>query len=234
MTAGGDLTGGCVSERWQSPSLWPAYFGRYRGVMPSPANDGRLSRFEELYASARQERRRAHQTVRRAEDILQDANAVWRVHQQACARARQLHQLSLSGQQDRLQYSATARLQARLASMPVIEQAKGILMAQCGWTPEEAFDALRRTSQRSNVRVRDLAAVIVAKTVRSAQPQSRQAMRAAAAQPSRAAVRSALAHLATVQVLPRQRRTLAGAGQAQARGQARAVGTAGNTSVQAG
>jgi AmiR/NasT family two-component response regulator len=31
-----------------------------------------------------------------------------------------------------------------MASMPVIEQAKGILMAQYGWPEEQAFDALRR------------------------------------------------------------------------------------------
>jgi hypothetical protein len=175
--------------------------------MPPPATDGRLSEFEELYASARQARRRAYQTTRRAESILQEANAIWQVHQQACARAKRRHQLWLSGQQDRLRYSATARLQARLASMPVIEQAKGILMAQCGWTSEEAFDALRRASQRSNVRVRDLAAMIVAKTARSAQPQPRQA---AATQQSPAAAGNAPAHLATVQALHRQRRRPAG------------------------
>ncbi len=46
--------------------------------------------------------------------------------------------------------------------MPVIEQAKGILMAQhlCG--PDEAFDLLRRASQRANVRVSVLAAQMVA------------------------------------------------------------------------
>jgi hypothetical protein len=42
--------------------------------------------------------------------------------------------------------------------MPVIEQAKGILMAQHGCGPEEAFDLLRRASQRFNVPVRVLAA----------------------------------------------------------------------------
>jgi GAF domain-containing protein len=40
----------------------------------------------------------------------------------------------------------------------VIEQAKGILMAQHGCDPDEAFDLLRRASQRFNVRVRVLAA----------------------------------------------------------------------------
>jgi len=40
----------------------------------------------------------------------------------------------------------------------VIEQAKGVLMAQHGCGPEEAFDLLRRASQRFNVPVRVLAA----------------------------------------------------------------------------
>jgi AmiR/NasT family two-component response regulator len=43
----------------------------------------------------------------------------------------------------------------------VIEQAKGVLMAQAGCRPDEAFDILRRASQRTNVKVRDLAADIV-------------------------------------------------------------------------
>ena len=56
---------------------------------------------------------------------------------------------------------AFARLQSRLATMPVIEQAKGIVMAQQGCRPEEAFDLLRRASQRSNVKVHVLAEQIV-------------------------------------------------------------------------
>jgi hypothetical protein len=63
-----------------------------------------------------------------------------------------------------LHESAFARLQARLESLPVIEQAKGILMAQTGCCADEAFDLLRRASQRSNVPVRDLAAEIVLRT----------------------------------------------------------------------
>jgi len=62
-----------------------------------------------------------------------------------------------------LRYSEFARLQARLKSMPVIEQAKGILMAQQGCGPDEAFDLLRRASQRANVKVRVLAAQIIAR-----------------------------------------------------------------------
>jgi ANTAR domain len=62
---------------------------------------------------------------------------------------------------DLLQYSAYARLQARLETMPVIEQAKGIIMAQTRCDAARAFDLLRQASQRSNVPVRQLAADIV-------------------------------------------------------------------------
>ena len=57
--------------------------------------------------------------------------------------------------------SAFARLLARLDSMPVVEQAKGILMAQNRCGPDEAFDLLRRASQRANVKVSVLAARMV-------------------------------------------------------------------------
>jgi hypothetical protein len=70
--------------------------------------------------------------------------------------------------------SAFARLQARLDTMPVIEQAKGILMAQHRCGPEEAFDLLRRASQRANVRVSFLAAQIVEQiAVREPRPRER-------------------------------------------------------------
>ena len=64
-------------------------------------------------------------------------------------------------QHERLRESAFARLQARLETMPVIEQAKGILMAQCRCGPDEAFDLLRRASQSANVKVSVLAAQLV-------------------------------------------------------------------------
>ena len=64
-------------------------------------------------------------------------------------------------QREMLHDSVFARLQARLDSMPVIEQAKGIVMAQNRCGPEEAFDLLRRTSQRANVKVSVLAERIV-------------------------------------------------------------------------
>jgi hypothetical protein len=60
--------------------------------------------------------------------------------------------------------SAFARLVARPETMPVIEQAKGIIMAQSHCDEARAFDLLRQVSQRCNVPVRDLAAQLVATT----------------------------------------------------------------------
>ena len=79
-------------------------------------------------------------------------------------------------QREKLRESAFARLQARLDTMPVIEQAKGILMAQYRCSPEEAFDILRRASQSANVKVSVLAARIV-EQVASPEPQPRGALR---------------------------------------------------------
>ncbi|MGI8450446.1 MAG: ANTAR domain-containing response regulator [Streptosporangiaceae bacterium] len=66
---------------------------------------------------------------------------------------------------EQLHDSAYARLRAQLETMPVIEQAKGILIAQTGCSPDEAFTLLRQASQRSNVRVSELAASIVDRAV---------------------------------------------------------------------
>ena len=81
----------------------------------------------------------------------------------SCSRLQALRQQIRAGRSRRelLHHSSYARLEARLETMPVIEQAKGILMAQRGCGPEQAFDILRRASQRSNVKVRDLASEIV-------------------------------------------------------------------------
>jgi hypothetical protein len=57
--------------------------------------------------------------------------------------------------------SEFARLLAKHETMAVIEQAKGIIMVQQGCGPAEAFDLLRRASQRINVKVHVLATQIV-------------------------------------------------------------------------
>lgn len=59
------------------------------------------------------------------------------------------------------------QLTAALESRATIEQAKGILTAQRGCTPEEAFALLRSASRRENVKVRQVAERIVASVARS-------------------------------------------------------------------
>jgi GAF domain-containing protein len=62
-------------------------------------------------------------------------------------------------------YTATAALakqmQEAMASRAVIEQAKGILIAESGCSPEQAFDLLIRQSQAANRKLRDIAHDIV-------------------------------------------------------------------------
>ena len=48
------------------------------------------------------------------------------------------------------------QLREALASRDVIGQAKGILMEREGVSADQAFDILRRASQRSNVKLREL------------------------------------------------------------------------------
>ena len=93
-----------------------------------------------------------------------ETEALVRRSQEARARARATRDQIVRGRLRRevLHDSAFARLQARLETMPVIEQAKGIIMAQQGCGPEQAFDLLRQASQRANVKVHVLAAQIVA------------------------------------------------------------------------
>jgi GAF domain-containing protein len=52
-------------------------------------------------------------------------------------------------------------LETALTSRAVIEQAKGILMGRQGVDADEAFDLLRRASQRENVKLRDIAQRLV-------------------------------------------------------------------------
>ena len=54
------------------------------------------------------------------------------------------------------------QLREALSSQPVIEQAKGMVMLLRGCTAAEAFAALIAVSQQSNVKLRDVAAVVVA------------------------------------------------------------------------
>ena len=99
----------------------------------------------------------------RLEAAWLELDAQMRRFERAKARLRATIEQQRNGRPRReiLHDSAFARLQARLESMPVIEQAKGILMAQQRCGPDEAFDLLRRASQRANIKISVLAAQIV-------------------------------------------------------------------------
>jgi ANTAR domain len=112
------------------------------------------------------------QLRQQTEQVQVQAQAVQRI----TADARRQRRSSPAGR-ELLQRCEYARLLARLETMPVIEQAKGIIMARSRCGEAEAFDMLRRASQRSNVPVRDLAARIVAKTTETATPAARRASR---------------------------------------------------------
>ena len=129
----------------------------------------------DLYAQAEAARKQSQALAGRLQATQDKASDNWQLIRAALSRAEEIRVRWLADHSDpdRLRYSAHARLQARMATMPVIEQAKGIIMAQHGWPEEQAFDALRRASQRENVKVRDLAATIVARAVRSASPARR-------------------------------------------------------------
>jgi GAF domain-containing protein len=56
-------------------------------------------------------------------------------------------------------------LEEAMKTRAVIEQAKGILIARHGYTPERAFDELRLRSQHANRKLRDIAGEIVARSI---------------------------------------------------------------------
>lgn len=70
---------------------------------------------------------------------------------------------------DQLQYALEAR--------DVIGQAKGILMERERLNPEQAFDVLRRASQRQNRKLRDVAAELTAGTSPSTRRRSDEGLR---------------------------------------------------------
>jgi ANTAR domain len=113
----------------------------------------------------------AQRLIKETQELVARAQAL--AQARADDRRAWLHDQPSGLPREMLHRSEYLRLLARLETMPVIEQAKGILMAQSGCTDTEAFDLLRRASQRSNVPVRELAAQIVANTVHACQPASK-------------------------------------------------------------
>jgi hypothetical protein len=155
----------------------------YREGMPAD-NAGVDGQLHELYARAESARNQSQALAAQLHATQRKARENWQRIRDAWDRAEliQADRLAALTDPDRLRYSAYARLQARLASMPVIEQAKGIIMAQYGWSEDQAFDALRRVSQRENIKVRDLAASLVAQAGRSASDQRQAAPASTTAQ----------------------------------------------------
>jgi len=64
----------------------------------------------------------------------------------------------------------TQQMQEAILTRDIIGQAKGILMSRQGLGPDEAFDVLRRASQRLNRKLRDLAGDIVTGSVATSTP----------------------------------------------------------------
>ncbi|WP_340684030.1 ANTAR domain-containing protein [Amycolatopsis coloradensis] len=54
------------------------------------------------------------------------------------------------------------QLRRALETLPVIEQVKGMFMLSRSWSAEQAFAALKSISQHTNVKLHDVATVIVA------------------------------------------------------------------------
>ena len=127
------------------------------GVSADPSRSALSHRLDTAMSQMAAACEHARELLTRAECALIEN----RMLRQAISEA--LHdQRATAARQDLLQRSEYARMAARLQTLPVIEQAKGIIMAQSHCGAAEAFDTLRRASQRSNIPVRELAARLVA------------------------------------------------------------------------
>jgi anti-anti-sigma regulatory factor len=120
-------------------------------------------RLETARAQAAASYKRARELWQQTEDMLADNQMLRQEVRETCQ-----GRPPGPARRELLQRSPYARLEARLQTMPVIEQAKGIIMAQSACSDAEAFDMLRRASQRSNVPVRELAVQLVAKSAGTA------------------------------------------------------------------
>ncbi len=129
--------------RWPTLASRPTDFGvqsvlsyRLTGAGRSTANSGRGSL-------------NSYGVVANAfDDEAQEIGLILAAHASVAARA--VHERSALQQIEH-------NLRIALSSRDVIGQAKGILMERLKIPPEEAFDALRRSSQRLNEKLRDVA-----------------------------------------------------------------------------
>jgi hypothetical protein len=120
-------------------------------------------------------RRRALRANRAASERLMKLQVTMATVKQTQAKLEGIRQKEPTGQVLELR-SLVESLRNQLASQPVIEQAKGIIMANSHCDQDQAFDFLRRASQRTNVKLRDVAHQVVLK---SSLPESHPARRPA-------------------------------------------------------
>lgn len=130
-------------DRWPTLASRPIESGvhsvvSYRLAAPGPRTDGSLAGSLNSYAT----------TPHAFSDQAQEIGLILAAHASVAARAvRERTILEQLGRQ----------LHQALSSRDVIGQAKGILMERLRITPEDAFDALRRSSQRLNRKLREVA-----------------------------------------------------------------------------
>ena len=149
-----------------------AYEGSSRLGVGDVAEHKRLAEFHRVAAEA--DRQRADEVeakvvatrwadADRSEAMPLKSQALVQKSQAARARARATREQIERGRSEWeiLQESAFARLQAKVNSTPVIEQARGIVMAQHGCGPAEAFVVLHRMSQHTDLKLHVLAARLV-------------------------------------------------------------------------
>ena len=96
-------------------------------------------------------------------NLYWNASAPWETESAEPARllAQQAASVLLSGMALARSEHANLTLRRALETRTVIGQAQGVLMARQGSSPDEAFDILRRASQRTNRKLRDVATEIV-------------------------------------------------------------------------
>src|SRR5690242_18305080 len=103
----------------------------------------------------------------RLDSLRSHSERAWQDAQSARARAQAIQARQDEAVQASMREPRTVArsvpLEALLESLPVIEQAKGVLMARQGCDADQAFDLLCRAAQRSNLPVRELAEQIVTK-----------------------------------------------------------------------
>ena len=109
-------------------------------------------------------RPRQHEAER---DALHDADTARRqaVHHCDMAQVEAEHAIEI----DRLKLEV-AGLRVALDTRTAIGMAMGMLMARSNLAPDEAFDVLRRASQRTNVKVNIVAAEMVAQHIGRIRP----------------------------------------------------------------